>query len=187
MKLWKKAGKKEQVQYFIPLCSHLSPSSLQTPSCPQFDVILFSPVLVFSIYCCPLVCCFVPSPLKAPSVAREGLLIVTSQLGCRTRKETELSEFRHWNDLSLKVTTNPEKLPSQSCGRASTMQPIQLVAWGEAALRPCWCESCSHPTGTLLTVMPRTEKDKENKSPFSFFSPPVLPTNIRPTLQNNLQ
>lgn len=95
MKLWKKAGKKEQVQYFIPLCSHLSPSSLQTPSCPQFDVILFSPVLVFSIYCCPLVCCFVPSPLKAPSVAREGLLIVTSQLGCRTRKETELSEFRH--------------------------------------------------------------------------------------------
>lgn len=97
MKLWKKQVKESRSSTLYPcalICLPLLCSLHPTPSLMLFSSPLcwlsISPLFV---HCCPLVCCFVPSSLKVPSVASEGLVIVTSQLGCRTRKETRTAQW----------------------------------------------------------------------------------------------
>lgn len=89
MKLWKK---QVNLYYFTSPCSHLSFFSLELPSLPQFEVILFSPVLALHLLA-PLLAVLSPVVLlcsfstAGPSIGREALGAVALQLASRTEKQ----------------------------------------------------------------------------------------------------
>lgn len=89
MKLWKT---QVNLCYFTSPCPHLSFFPLELPSLPQFEVILFSPVLASHLLA-PLLAVLSPvvllcsSSATGPAMGREALGAITSQLAGSTETQ----------------------------------------------------------------------------------------------------